>query len=206
MSAPADFEYSARRRRSNGGTVRSAPRPRAYSRADIIDAIRRWEARYAEPPRMIDWEPARARRLGQAWRANRFDDGEWPTVRMVVLQFDTFNDAVRGWADAPHRPAATGREPDRTGSDHGGVSRVGPSLRRRSSDGRLGSSPSAPNWAGMADRSLPPRRLAERALGFHALWLLLTRGGGGRARPTPAEPERERTNGVSMAEQACRCT
>jgi|RhiMetStandDraft_4_1073278.scaffolds.fasta_scaffold2820906_1 hypothetical protein len=31
-----------------------------------------------EPPSMRDWEPARARRDDQAWRAERFDSGHWP--------------------------------------------------------------------------------------------------------------------------------
>jgi hypothetical protein len=43
---------------------------------------------------MVDWDPSRARRLGQAWRAERFEDGSWPTANMVSGRFKLFNAAV----------------------------------------------------------------------------------------------------------------
>ena len=43
---------------------------------------------------MVDWEPARARRLGQEWRAERFESGEWPSARVVLRQFRSFNAAI----------------------------------------------------------------------------------------------------------------
>lgn len=43
---------------------------------------------------MIDWDPSRARRQGQRWRAARFERGDWPTSRMVRGQFGSFNGAV----------------------------------------------------------------------------------------------------------------
>ena len=76
---------------------RSGPshdRQRRYSRPEILDAITAWADRYGEPPRLVDWEPSRARRLGQAWRVVRFESGAWPTARMVRGQFGQFNAAV----------------------------------------------------------------------------------------------------------------
>jgi hypothetical protein len=68
-------------------------RPR-YSKPEILEAMRAWAGRYGAPPTVVDWEPSRARRLGQAWRAARFESGEWPTARMVRGQFGWFNAAV----------------------------------------------------------------------------------------------------------------
>jgi hypothetical protein len=65
-----------------------------FSAEEILDAMRRWADMYGEPPVMTDWEPARARRLGVAWRAERFESGTWPTVRMVRGHFESFSDAV----------------------------------------------------------------------------------------------------------------
>lgn len=67
---------------------------RRYSKPEILAAIRAWAARYGEPPMVVDWEPSRARRLGQAWRAARFESGVWPTARMVRGQFGQFSAAV----------------------------------------------------------------------------------------------------------------
>ena len=77
-------------------TSSGAPRigQRRYSRPEILEAITAWADRYGEPPRVVDWEPSRARRLGHAWRATRFESGVWPTARMVRGQFGRFNAAV----------------------------------------------------------------------------------------------------------------
>jgi hypothetical protein len=68
--------------------------PRRYSRSEILQAMRAWTALYGEPPTVVDWEPSRARRLGQTWRADRFESGEWPSTRMVRGHFKQFNSAV----------------------------------------------------------------------------------------------------------------
>jgi hypothetical protein len=76
---------------------RSLPRrvgQRRYSRQEILEAMRAWADRYGEAPTVADWEPSRARRLGQAWRAARFESGVWPTARMVRGQFNRFNSAL----------------------------------------------------------------------------------------------------------------
>ena len=74
-----------------------------YTPDEIIDAMRRWAARYGEPPTTADWEPARARRLGAGWRAERFEAGEWPSARMVRGRFGTFNAAIHAAGLTPRR-------------------------------------------------------------------------------------------------------
>lgn len=61
----------------------------------ILDAIRRWTDRYGEPPRLADWEPSRARKQGQEWRAQRFERGDWPSARVVRSHFGTMSLAIR---------------------------------------------------------------------------------------------------------------
>lgn len=65
---------------------------------------------------MIDWEPGRARRLGQQWRAERFETANWPTTRMVRQQFQTFNAAVEAAGLSP-RPGRTRQRPNLSGRE-----------------------------------------------------------------------------------------
>ena len=74
--------------------------------AEMLDAIRRWAGRYGEPPTTMDWEPARARRMGHEWRALRYEGGDWPSARSVRWRFGTFNDAVRRAGLVPRRAPA----------------------------------------------------------------------------------------------------
>jgi hypothetical protein len=73
---------------------RPAPANGRFSRDQIIAAIIRWNSRYGEPPKSIDWDPSRARRKGQTWRAERFDGDHWPTLAIVRRQFGTMSDAL----------------------------------------------------------------------------------------------------------------
>ena len=91
-------------RQAPGTTEKRGCRSRSFSSDEIIEAIRQWVTCYGEPPLTIDWEPARARRLGQSWRAERFQCGRWPSVRVVCLQFRTFNAAIEAAGLVP-RPA-----------------------------------------------------------------------------------------------------
>jgi hypothetical protein len=85
---------------------------RRYSRPEILEAMRAWAGRYGEPPRVVDWEPARARRLGEPWRAARFESGEWPTAGMVRAQFGQFNAAIEeAGLPARHRPRRVAAAP-----------------------------------------------------------------------------------------------
>jgi hypothetical protein len=92
------------------------PRRSTFSGDEILEAIRRWYLLHGEPPRMIDWEPSRARRLGQQWRAERFQSDHWPTARMVRRHFSTFNSAIEAAGITPRssprrtRPNLTGPE------------------------------------------------------------------------------------------------
>lgn len=99
--------YSVPRRRpSEVPNIGQPSRHTTYSSAELIEAIHGWHKRYGEPPRMIDWEPARARRCGQGWRAERFESGRWPTARMVRTRFGTFNLAIKAAGIAPRRAPA----------------------------------------------------------------------------------------------------
>lgn len=107
--------YEVRRldQRERAGTIAGATR---YTADEILEAIRRWAHRYGLPPASIDWEPARARRMGQPLRAARFEAGEWPTVRMVRGRFGSFNAAVLAAGLRP-RTAPTRLRPNLTGPD-----------------------------------------------------------------------------------------
>ena len=106
-------EYRVGRRPGGLRTGRPA-RARSFSAEEIVSAIRRWTEEYGEPPTMADWEPARARRLGQSWRADRFENGLWPSVRVVRLQFGSFNTAVAA-AGLAVRPAPSRVRPNLSG-------------------------------------------------------------------------------------------
>jgi len=69
-------------------------RPPKFTREEILAKIREWVAVHGAPPSVSDWEPCRARRLGQPWRAERFERGTWPSVRMVIAHFGRFNAAI----------------------------------------------------------------------------------------------------------------
>jgi hypothetical protein len=62
--------------------------------AEILQAIQRWNDRYGEPPTMADWDPYRARRIGQEWRIERYDDGDWPSIKTVRNHFGRLSSAV----------------------------------------------------------------------------------------------------------------
>lgn len=79
---------------------------RTYTRAQLLEAIRHWVERYGEPPTSADWEPSRARRIGQAWRAERFHAERWPSMRMVRTEFGCLNAAIAEAGFAP-RPSPT---------------------------------------------------------------------------------------------------
>jgi hypothetical protein len=74
-----------------------------WTAADILDAIRRWTELYGEPPTMADWDPDRARRIGQSWRVERYDAGEWPSAKSVRNQFGRLSDAIASAGLVPRR-------------------------------------------------------------------------------------------------------
>jgi hypothetical protein len=135
-------------------------RPRAargrFSRDEIVAAILRWTERHGEPPKSIDWDPSRARRRGQDWRADRFDNEEWPTLAIVRRQFGTMSDALEA-AGLPRRARPIrprGRILDR--DDILGA--------LREWDRRYGEPPALADWAPARARRLKQSWRAERYL------------------------------------------
>jgi hypothetical protein len=80
-----------------GLTPRPAPsrtRPNLSGPEAISDALIEWTRRYGDIPTMADWDPTRARRLGQQWRIARYYHGDWPSARSVALHFGSFANAA----------------------------------------------------------------------------------------------------------------
>jgi hypothetical protein len=112
--------YPAGRRRSHYGhsnrsqshrcpAIGLVPRPvqsLRFSNDEILDATSRWTSRYGEPPTTLDRDSSRARRLGQAWRAERFEAGKWPTAKIVRGRSKLFSAAAERADLAPRRIAA----------------------------------------------------------------------------------------------------
>jgi hypothetical protein len=90
-----------------------APR---FARELIIERIQEWARVYDGPPTIRDWDPSRARRTGQTWRAERFEAGDWPSAGMVKRQFGTFNSAVQA-AGFPVREGPQRHKRHLTGSE-----------------------------------------------------------------------------------------
>jgi hypothetical protein len=77
---------------------------------EILDAIRRWAGMYGLAPTMADWEPSRARRQNQERRAERWEAGGWPSVRIVRSHFGTMSSAIRA-AGLPARESPSRARP-----------------------------------------------------------------------------------------------
>ena len=90
MTVPSNPQFEVCRR----GRFEAPPRRPTDARAWVVECLQRWTREFGETPRMIDWDPSRARRLGQTWRAERFEAGDWPTAKTVLVHFEGFNAAV----------------------------------------------------------------------------------------------------------------
>jgi hypothetical protein len=77
--------------------------PPANARDAVIRAIHEWTLRYGAPPMSYDWDPAWARRRNEAWRAERFESGDWPTLAIVRRQFGNLNNALHAAGVRPRR-------------------------------------------------------------------------------------------------------
>jgi hypothetical protein len=95
--------FAATRRHPRTKPLRSRRVADRFSQEQVIHAIRVWTAQFGAPPTTTDWEPARARRLGQEWRAERFESGDWPSARIVCARFESFNGAVAQAGFTPNR-------------------------------------------------------------------------------------------------------
>ncbi|MCU1679194.1 MAG: hypothetical protein JWM93_3952 [Frankiales bacterium] len=62
---------------------------------EVLRAIREWTRRYGDPPAQTDLDPYRARRTGQPWRADRYLQGDWPSLPTVRHHYGTLSAAVR---------------------------------------------------------------------------------------------------------------
>jgi hypothetical protein len=65
-----------------------------FNREQILEALQEWAARYGEPPVQADWDPYRARCIGQEWRIGRYEQGDWPSARSVCRHFGRFSNAI----------------------------------------------------------------------------------------------------------------
>lgn len=86
--------------------------PGMWSRGDIIKAIALWAHQFGEPPRWVDWTPARSRAKGIPLKPG-VAEGFWPTGRMVQGAFGSWNKglAAAGFRPRPaHRPKSTNKE------------------------------------------------------------------------------------------------
>jgi hypothetical protein len=80
-----------------------APAESRFTRDQIVIAIKRWHDQYGEPPKVFDWDPSWARRRGEAWRAERFEAGDWPSVAIVRRQFGNMSKALFAAGVRPRR-------------------------------------------------------------------------------------------------------
>jgi hypothetical protein len=81
----------------------------------VIAAIRHWHHLHDEVPRYVDWDPSRARRRAQRELVDRFEAGDWPTVRIVCGLFGSLNVAIEASGLTP-RPSA-GRKANLVGPE-----------------------------------------------------------------------------------------
>src|SRR5206468_3426399 len=72
----------------------------------ILEAIVEWTRRYGDVPAMVDWDPARARRLEQDWRIARYRQGDWPSVRTVAHHFGSLLAAIEAAGLTPRARAS----------------------------------------------------------------------------------------------------
>lgn len=84
------------------------------SEQEVIALVREWFDIYGEPPREIDWDPAKARRHGQADVATRFEEaGVWPRAsrakdlfsgrwtNMIISAGFYPRHRTKGWIETP---------------------------------------------------------------------------------------------------------
>ncbi|MGA2928712.1 MAG: hypothetical protein ABSG43_22530 [Solirubrobacteraceae bacterium] len=110
LELPAASSFAVQRRAPahqqlapNGANEGRSVRAPRFTPEAIIARIQHWTRLHGEPPTIRDWDPSRARRTRQGWRAERFEAGAWPSVGMVKRQFGTFNAAVEAAGLAPRQ-------------------------------------------------------------------------------------------------------
>jgi hypothetical protein len=92
--------------RGGGAAGKTTAEPRRdkadWSRGDLA-ALVEWTRRYGDVPTLADWDPQRARTLGQEWRIARYHQGDWPSARTVANHFGSFSAAVANRASSTWR-------------------------------------------------------------------------------------------------------
>jgi len=100
-----------------GLPTRRAPRskPNLLAPHAILDAIRIWTLRYGDPPRRTDWDPTRARQTNQAWKADRYNEGDWPSLPTIARHYGGLTAAITaaGLEPAPQYSEAPGERAQR---------------------------------------------------------------------------------------------
>ena len=81
---------------------------RGWTNEQILAAIRAWCSLYDEVPCQADWDPHRARRIGQEWRIRRYRTGDWPSLKTVINRYGRLSDAIAQAGLAP-RQTKSGR-------------------------------------------------------------------------------------------------
>jgi hypothetical protein len=79
-------------------------RPPGRSNEEMLDAIRRWVATYGAPPKITDWSPREARRIGREDVALRCEAGDWPTSGSVCKRFGSWRAAIAAAGFVPRPP------------------------------------------------------------------------------------------------------
>jgi len=103
LNAALDAASILFRRRPNPG-VANLSGPEA-----VLDAIRQWVRRYGAVPMLANWDPARARRLGQDWRIARYYQGSWPSTGGVIARFGSMSAAITAAGLPPRAQGHHGR-------------------------------------------------------------------------------------------------
>lgn len=92
LPASVTFERPQSRREPEGPVVRCG----AWTGESIARAIRRWAVEHdGEPPRALEWNPARAIEKGHPEFAERFEAGDWPHYKTVRRRYRSWGLAVR---------------------------------------------------------------------------------------------------------------
>lgn len=125
--------------------------------AAVTEAFLEWTRRYGDVPTMADWDPTRARRLGQDWRIARYHTGDWPSARSVINHFGSFAAAA----------AASGLSPRQPGKQHEDRTEAQAANRLAAARNRGGQSGLGIDGIAISLRQLASARAAEDPIATH---------------------------------------
>ena len=100
---PVGPNFVVGRREAQNKRSRLQRGPGPHIRERTIHAIQSWTAQLGARPTTTDWEPSSASRLGQEWRAEHFESGEWPSAKVVYARLGSFNAAIAASGGTPRR-------------------------------------------------------------------------------------------------------